>query len=70
MIFKKGDKVKVFWNRDQSFRCGGDNRGVICRVDRSRMLIHMNNGDFIVHDTERWLDTHVEYMWYDGIKGS
>jgi len=69
MIFKKGDKVKVYWNRDQSFRCGGDNRGVICRVDNGRLLVQMNNGDFIIHDIKRWLRTTVEYVWHANTKG-
>ena len=64
MIFKKGDKVKIYW-RGKTFRCGGDCRGIIKNINQNRFLIQMKNGNFIIHDIGRWLHTEVEFMWHD-----
>ena len=52
MIFKKGDKVKIYW-RGKTFRCGGDCRGIIKNINQNRFLIQMKNGNFIIHDIGR-----------------
>jgi hypothetical protein len=52
MHVKKGQKVRMVW---KTFFCGGNNQGVVTEVRPSdqRIMVKMNNGDYVIHNTVR-----------------